>query len=97
MRSRPEVYIRTYRQLIAKVQATVAKFVRDALQAKDTEGAFPDLFREVSVMNDLKTRLCKCDTASEPVGVRSEKQLPRAFADANTFLRYQLQYGSQQG
>ena len=50
-----EVYIRTYKLLIAKVQTTVASFIREALKAQNTEGAFLDLFGENVFAEELKS------------------------------------------
>ena len=79
-----ELYIRTYKLLVAKVQSTVATFIREALQAQSTEGAFPDLFGEKAFAEELRKFLgTELDASSGQ---------PWAAGSTTTKLRYQLKY-----
>ena len=52
-----EVYIRKYRGLMARVQDTVAAFMKAAFSAEVKDDAFPDLFGALAAMTELKEHM----------------------------------------
>lgn len=88
-----DLAIRTYRQLIATPHGTIAKFMRLALQASGTCNAFPDLFGEVGVADELDEKLQKHDIGYRSEDLHPRKQLPWASANHDKHQRFQQKYG----
>ena len=82
-RSAREVYVRTMRQTTSRVQTLVAKFARDALEAKNVDEEFVDILGEKDVLDKLKVFLDKNGVVDHSFDHLSTFEWPDADAAAD--------------